>query len=172
MPTDDDFYRVLQVDPSADPDVIEAAYKRLARKYHPDHNGGDIRAEERMKRINEAFRVLGRADLRADYDARSGARLPELEIAPAEVVLRAFDPSAREINFSVRLSQVGGPPFDPSIHRIDLTLAPPWHLADVHWHWSRDRLPADVDFTLAFGDGVLEPGATLSGNIDLTVTAR
>ena len=46
MPTDDDFYRVLQVDPSADPDVIEAAYKRLARKYHPDHNGGDVRAEE------------------------------------------------------------------------------------------------------------------------------
>src|SRR5207302_1878314 len=83
-------------------------------------------------------------------------RLPELEILPAEVVLRAFDSSAHEINFSVRLSQVGGPPFDPSIHRIDLTLAPPWHLADVHWHWSRDSLPADVDFTLAFGDGLIE----------------
>src|SRR5207244_3299847 len=133
---------------------------------------GDIRAEERMKRINEAFRVLGRADLRADYDARSGARLPELEILPAEVVLRAFDSSAHEINFSVRLSQVGGPPFDPSIHRIDLTLAPPWHLADVHWHWSRDSLPADVDFTLAFGGAVLGPAATLSGAIARTVTAR
>ena len=91
MPADEDLYRVLQVDPSADPDVIEAAYKRLAHKYHPDHNRGDIRAEERMKRINEAFRVLGRADLRADYDARSGARLPELEILPAEVVLLGKD---------------------------------------------------------------------------------
>ena len=55
---------------------------------------------------------------------------------------------------------------------IDLTLAPPWHQAEVHWHWSHDSLPADVDFTLAFGDGLLEPGATLSGDIDLTVAAR
>ena len=128
--------------------------------------------EEQMKRINAAYTVLRKADLRADYDARSGARLPELEITPAEVVLRAFDPSAREINFSVHLKQVAGPPFDPAMHRIDLTLAPPWHQAEVHWHWSHDSLPADVDFTLAFGDGLLEPGATLSGDIDLTVAAR
>ena len=172
QPLDGDLYRVLQVDPSADPEVIEAAYKRLALKYHPDHNRGDIRAEEQMKRINEAYRVLGKAHLRADYDARTGSRLPELEITPAEVTLRAFDPGAREISFSVHLEQIAGPPFDPAMHRIDLTLAPPWHQAEVHWHWSRDTLPADVDFTLAFGDGVLQPGATLSGNIDLTVTAR
>ena len=120
MPADADLYRVLQVDPSADPEVIEVAYKRLALKYHPDHNRGDSRAEEHMKRINEAFRVLGKPDLRADYDARRGARLPELEITPSEIVLRAFDPTAREINFSVRLKQAGGPSFDPSIHRIDL----------------------------------------------------
>ncbi|TMC69295.1 MAG: J domain-containing protein [Chloroflexi bacterium] len=172
LPADADFYRVLQVDPSADPDVIEAAYKRLAFKFHPDHNRGDSLAEEHMKRINEAFRVLGRPDLRADYDARSGARLPELTITPAEIVIRAFDPAAREINFSVRLTQAGGPSFDPSVHRIDLALAPPWHQAEVHWHWSDDSLPADVDFTLAFPDGVLESGTTLSGNIELTVTAR
>jgi hypothetical protein len=42
----------------------------------------------------------------------------------------------------------------------------------VHWHWSADNLPADVDFTLAIGDGLLKPGATLSGDIELTVTAR
>lgn len=172
MPADADLYRVLQVDPSADPEVIEAAYKRLALKYHPDHNRGDVRAEEHMKRINEAFRVLGKPDLRAAYDSRTGARLPELRVSPSEVVLRAFDPSAREINFSVRLEQAAGPSFDPAIHRIDLALAPPWHQAEVHWHWSADRLPADVDFTLAVADGFFEPGSTLSGNIELTVTAR
>lgn len=172
MPADADLYRVLQVDPSADPEVIEAAYRRLALKYHPDHNRGDSQAEAHMKRINEAFRVLGKPTLRADYDARSGARLPELEIVPSEIVLRAFDPSAREINFSVRLKQAGGPSFDPSIHRIDLALSPPWHQAEVHWHWSHDTLPADVDFTLAVADGLLEPGATLTGDIELTVTAR
>lgn len=172
MPADGDLYRVLQVDPSADPEVIDAAYKRLARKYHPDHNRGDARAEAQMKRINEAFRVLGRSDLRADYDSRTRARLPELVITPAEIVLRDFDPTARELSFSVRLTQAAGPSFDPTLHHIDLALAPPWHRADVHWHWSRDSLPADVDFTLAFADGVLVPGTTLSGEIELTVTTR
>jgi curved DNA-binding protein CbpA len=172
LPADADLYRVLQVDPSADPAVIEAAYKRLAHKYHPDHNRGDSQAEEHMKRINEAYRVLRKSDLRADYDARSGARLPELEIIPSQIVLRAFDPTAREINFSVRLKQTAGPSFDPAIHRIDLALAPPWHQAEVHWHWSHDSLPADVDFTLAVADGFLKPGTTLSGDIELTVTAR
>jgi curved DNA-binding protein CbpA len=172
LPADADLYRVLQVDPSADPEVIEAAYKRLARKYHPDHNRGDALAEEHMKRINEAYRVLGKSHLRADYDARTGGRLPELEIIPSEIVLRAFDPTAREINFSVRLKQAAGPRFDPAIHRIDLALSPPWHQAEVHWHWSDDRLPANIDFTLAVADGFLEPGRTLTGDIELTVTAR
>jgi curved DNA-binding protein CbpA len=159
------------VDPSADPEVIEAAYRRLALKYHPDHNRGDSQAEEQMKRINAAFGVLRRPDLRAQYDAHSRTRLPELEIIPTEVVLRAVDPTAREINFSVRLRQAAGPAFDPAIHRIDLALAPPWHQAEVHWHWSDDRLPADVEFTLAFADGFLEPGSTLSGDIEVNVTA-
>ena len=173
MPADADLYRVLQVDPSADPEVIEAAYKRLAHKYHPDHNTGDPQAEEQMKRINEAYRVLGRPGPRADYDRRTGARLPELKITPPDVILRALDPATREINFSVRLTQAAGPAFDPSIHRIDLALGPPWNQADVHWHWSNDRLPADVDFTLAFDDTFrFEPNSTLTGDIELTVTAR
>ena len=127
-----------------------------------------MRQADRLLDDPELVDIVYRAMLQRRPQSRTRGRLS----TPAEVVLRALDPGAHEINFSVRLSQVGGPPFDPSIHRIDLTLAPPWHLADVHWHWSRDSLPADVDFTLAFGDGVLEPGATLSGNIDLTVTAR
>jgi curved DNA-binding protein CbpA len=172
LPADEDLYRILQVDPSAEPDVIEVAYKRLARKHHPDHNRGDPRAEEQMKRINEAFRVLGKQDLRAEYDAGRGFGLPELEIIPAEVTVRALDPNAREINFSVRLQQASGPVFDPSIHRIELVLAPPWHQAEVHWHWSDDRLPADVEFTLAVADGFLEPGTTLSGDIELNVRTR
>jgi curved DNA-binding protein CbpA len=172
LASDANLYRVLQVDPSAEPEVIEAAYRRLALKYHPDRNLGDALAEEQMKRINEAFRVLGKPDLRADYDARSGARLPELEITPTEIALRAVDPHARELNFSVHLRQSSGPKFDPSIHRIDLALASPWHQAEVHWHWSHDRLPADVNFTLAFADGFLKPGTTLSGDIELTVAER
>jgi hypothetical protein len=172
LPFEPDLYRILQVDPSADPAVIDAAYKRLARKYHPDLNRGDLAAEDQMKRINEAFRVLGKPHLRAEYDGRTGAGLPALEVIPSDVLLRTVDPAAREITFSVRLKQSSGPVFDPAKHRIELVLLPPWHEADVHWHWSDDRLPADVDFTLAFADGFLEPGKTLTGDIELTVTAR
>jgi curved DNA-binding protein CbpA len=172
FPVGEDLYRVLQVDPSAGHDVIAAAYKRLALRYHPDHNGGDPSAEQHMRRINEAYRILGKPDLRADYDARSGAGLPELEIVPSSVVLRSFDPSAREINFSVRLTQTAGPTFDRSRHLIDLALHSPWHQADVHWHWSRETLPADIEFTLAFGDSFLRPGSTLSGDIELSVSAK
>jgi len=167
-----DLYRILQVDSSADQEVIDAAYKRLARKFHPDLNRGDPGAEEQMKRINEAFRVLGKPHLRADYDARMGVGLPELEIVPTAVVLRTVDPAAREITFSVQLRHASGPAFDPAKHRIDLVLLSPWHDADVHWHWSHDKLPADIDFTLAFVDGFLEPGRTLSGDIELTVTHK
>jgi hypothetical protein len=67
----DDAYRVLQVDPSAEPEVIEAAYKRLARKYHPDLNA-DPRAAERMKELSAAYDVLRDRDRRAEYDRRRG----------------------------------------------------------------------------------------------------
>ncbi|MBL6974868.1 MAG: DnaJ domain-containing protein [Deltaproteobacteria bacterium] len=62
-----DFYRVLQVDSGADPEVIDAAYRKLAAKYHPDH-GGDDDSEERMKAINEAYEVLSDPSKRARYD--------------------------------------------------------------------------------------------------------
>jgi curved DNA-binding protein CbpA len=171
MSADPNLYRVLQVDPSAEPEVIEAAYRRLALKYHPDRNLGDAQAEEQMKRINEAFRVLGKPDLRAHYDSHTVSRLPELEITPAEISLRSVDPNARELNFTVHLRQSSGHSFDPAIHRIDLSLEPPWDQADVHWHWSRQRLPADVQFTLAFADGFFEAGRTFSGDIQVNVTA-
>lgn len=167
-----DLYRVLEVEPSAKPAVIEAAYRRLALRYHPDLNSDDPAAESQMKRINQAYHVLRNSALRADYDARSGVGMPELAVFPSEVTVRGCDPNAREISFSVRLRHVSGPQFDPSKHRIDLALFAPWHEADVHWRWSDERLPADVEFTLAFGEGLLKPGTTLSGDIEVKVTAR
>jgi curved DNA-binding protein CbpA len=59
-----DHYRVLQVDPSADVDVIQAAYRVLARRFHPDLAGDDAV----MKRLNAAWEVLGDKDGRAEYD--------------------------------------------------------------------------------------------------------
>ncbi len=63
-----DHYKTLQVDPEADPEVIQAAYRRLARKYHPDVMSGP-EAAERMIAINRAWEQLGDPARRAAYDA-------------------------------------------------------------------------------------------------------
>lgn len=62
-----DFYEVLGVPRGADKDEIQQAYRKLARRYHPDVNK-DPAAEERFKEINEAFSVLSDPDQRARYD--------------------------------------------------------------------------------------------------------
>jgi curved DNA-binding protein CbpA len=67
MPEFKDYYKILQVDPSADPEIIAVAYKRLALKYHPDTNGSPD-AGRMMQDINEAYRVLSDPDARARYD--------------------------------------------------------------------------------------------------------
>lgn len=63
-----DYYAILQVSPTAEKEVIGAAYRKLAQKYHPDTNKSP-EAEEKMKRINAAYEVLSDPDKRAAYDA-------------------------------------------------------------------------------------------------------
>jgi uncharacterized membrane protein (DUF2068 family) len=64
----DDYYEILQVSRMADPEVIKAAYNRLAFKHHPDRNPGDASAEKVMKRLNLAWEILGDAAARNEYD--------------------------------------------------------------------------------------------------------
>jgi molecular chaperone DnaJ len=63
-----DLYSVLGVDKKASPEEIKKAYRKLARKYHPDTNPGDKQAEERFKEISAAYDVLGDPDKRKQYD--------------------------------------------------------------------------------------------------------
>jgi DnaJ-class molecular chaperone len=68
-----DYYRVLQIDPDAEPEVVAAAYRKLAAKYHPDVNASP-EAAERMREINVAYDTLGDPFKRSEYDRAKGPR--------------------------------------------------------------------------------------------------
>jgi len=84
-----DHYDVLQVSPHAEPDVIRAAFRALARRHHPDF-GGDQR---RMMQINEAWSVLGNRKRRAAYDATRPRGRSRLDHAPMRAAPPAYDAS-------------------------------------------------------------------------------
>jgi DnaJ-class molecular chaperone len=63
-----DYYRILGIDKRADEREIKAAFRRMARRYHPDVNPGDAAAEQHFKDVNEAYEVLSDPEKRRRYD--------------------------------------------------------------------------------------------------------
>jgi curved DNA-binding protein CbpA len=95
-----DYYHLLGVEPDAPAETIQAAYRRLAKAFHPDLNSGSAKAAERMARLNVAKSVLLDAPTRAIYDQLRARRKkvraePVVGVAPAS--------TARTVNgFTVR----------------------------------------------------------------------
>jgi molecular chaperone DnaJ len=72
MATRPDYYKTLGVEKKASAEEIKKAYRKLARKYHPDRNPDDKDAEARFKEISQAHDVLGDPDKRKQYDSGTG----------------------------------------------------------------------------------------------------
>jgi curved DNA-binding protein CbpA len=123
-----DHYEVLQVHPRAEAEVIRAAYRTLARKYHPDH-GGDAR---RMIALNDAWDVLGDPDRRAEYDA---SRLLAAKVAAAAPAPAPSSPAAPEPEDTAPrqadATHAGPPPGNPSGTVLDFGRYAGWSLGEI-----------------------------------------
>ena len=86
-----DYYSVLGVEPSAGDAEIKSAYRRLARKYHPDVSK-EVGAEDKFKALNEAYEALRDPAKRKAYDQlRAGGYRPGDEVPPAGFGHGGFD---------------------------------------------------------------------------------
>ena len=84
-----DYYAVLGVAKTAAAEDIKRAYRKLARKWHPDVNPGDEKAEERFKEISEAYHVLGEPERRRSPATSTGRGSPNSSaISSVAVVTR------------------------------------------------------------------------------------
>ena len=95
-----DFYIILGVEPAANVNDIKRAYKRLARRFHPDINPGDQMAEAHIRQIAEAYETLVDPDRRRQYDTRGHANAAD----PPTFGFEGFD-------FSASVSGVAAPTF-------------------------------------------------------------
>ncbi len=98
-----DYYKTLGLTPSATAEEVKRRYRTLARRYHPDMNPSET-AAEKIKEVNEAYRVLGDADLRAAYDtglllAQQRQAPPRQEPPPPKPKPQAKPPPPKEAPF-------------------------------------------------------------------------
>jgi molecular chaperone DnaJ len=97
-----DYYKILGISKTASEKEIKQAYRKLARKYHPDVNPGDKPSEERFKEVSEAYEVLSDKEKRAKYDqfgeqwqyAQQGGGT-----GPGGFTYQTYGPSGQDLNF-------------------------------------------------------------------------
>lgn len=129
-----DYYRILGITSDAGEKEIKAAYRKLAKKYHPDTHPGDEVCETRFREINEAYSILGDTEKRKKYDeAAAGAETSGMpreqkggrksdsgQAVNFEEIHRSFEsffgfrPDTKEITNEEKLGQKNKNPLDTS----------------------------------------------------------
>src|SRR5664280_2655876 len=122
-----DLYKVLQVDPEAEREVIRAAYRTLALKYHPDLSAG---SHDRMAALNHAWGILRSVSARAAYDeARAEAqRTPEVQPRSGTPKFEQPKPVA---SAEIRAPLPATPPGTPSGSVLDFGRYAGWSLGQI-----------------------------------------
>lgn len=122
----DDYYETLGISRHASLEEIKTAYRRLALKFHPDKNPGDKDAEERFKRLSEAYQVLADTEKRQLYDLYGHAGLAGLDVGGFggfEDIFSSFGDVFEDFfGFGRRRSRTRPQPGQDLRHRVVLTL--------------------------------------------------
>lgn len=105
-----DLYRVLGVEPTANTARIRQAYRRLARRLHPDVNPNDRVVGERFRQVRQAFEVLADPGRRAEYDSRGKWEAPPAETAAARYGFAGFDFGGEAVRREGTLHEIFGRP--------------------------------------------------------------
>jgi len=105
-----DYYKILNVPRGASADEIKKAFRKLARKHHPDVNPGDKKAEMKFKEINEAYEVLSDPDKRNKYDTL-GPNWQDQFGPPPAGTRRAYNFGGRTSSTPYEFEAGGGPAF-------------------------------------------------------------
>jgi len=148
----EDLYEILQVHPSAESEVIEAAYKKLAQKYHPDVDKSP-KATERMKMINVAHDVLSDPEQRRTYNAtrldkKGGPSVkPNPIVDPPQILFKNVTPGTVK-TASFLVINTGGPYSKISISNPDTWLK----IVDWRSISITDELPLRVNLQVQGND--------------------
>ena len=139
-----DYYAILMVHPQAEQLVIEAAYKRLAREYHPDR-GASPSNHEKMIAINEAFAVLSNPSRRRTYDRDYAQQLlgSQLSTATAAIKQRDNPASSAQANKPAHPLRESVSPVqpDPAAYGIDVGYLARAREGALAWQLREDRIP-------------------------------
>ena len=96
----DEYYKILEIDKNADENDIKKSYRKLAMKYHPDKNPNNKEAEEKFKKINEAYEILSDKDKRKKYDLYGKDFNNVSNISPEDIFKTFFNINGDFFNFN------------------------------------------------------------------------